>query len=244
MAVGGQGAPLSAFVDHCLFASAAASRAVQNIGGIANVTHLPKGCGLTNVIAFDTGPGNMVIDGIVRLLTHGAYSFDDGGAWAAEGSPALMLLEDLMRHPYVGESIPKTSGREDFGDFFAKEVLEKAKSSDVADADLVATVTAFTAETIRHHYARYLEPLGGVDEMIVYGGGAHNQTLMRYIRERLPHVAVRFQDEFGIAGDARESVTWAVLADETLGGHAANVPSASGAQRRVRLGRIIDIETR
>lgn len=242
IAVGGHGAPLSSFADYALFADDTLSRAVQNIGGIANVTYLPRGGTLDDVLAFDTGPGNMIIDETVRRLTGGNEEFDRDGRWAARGSIRPDLLAWMLEHPYVSLPLPKTSGREDFGSGYVTEVSAWARSHDVADADLVATVTAFTAECIAAHYIRELVPRAGVDEMILYGGGAHNRTLVRFIEERLPGLAIRRQDEFGVPGDARESVTWALLADETLAGNAANVPAASGASRRVMLGRILRLD--
>jgi anhydro-N-acetylmuramic acid kinase len=242
IAVGGHGAPLSAFVDYALFGDAHNNRAVQNIGGIANVTYLPRGGELDQVLAFDTGPGNMIIDEVVRRLSSGRLEFDRDGMWAANGSIDKSLLDWLLGHPYLELPVPKTSGREDFGAPYVDEILARAQRAAVRQEDIVATVTAFTAASIARHYVRDLSPLGGVDEMILYGGGAHNGTLVRLIAEQLPDVAIRRQEEFGIPGDARESVTWAILADETLAGNVANVPSASGATKRVLLGRILRLD--
>jgi anhydro-N-acetylmuramic acid kinase len=242
IAVGGHGAPLSAFADFALYADDTTSRAVQNIGGIANVTYLPRGGSLDDVLAFDTGPGNMVIDETVRRLTGGNEEFDRDGRWAARGTIRQDLLARMWQHPYVSAPLPKTSGREDFGSGYVTEIFTWARSHDVPADDLVATVTAFTAECIAAHYHRELAPRAGIDEMILYGGGAHNRTLVRFIEERLPGLAIRRQDDLGIPGDARESVTWALLADETLAGHAANVPAASGASRPVVLGRVLRLD--
>ena len=242
MAVGGHGAPLSSFADYALFADDELSRAVQNIGGIANVTYLPRRGTLDDVLAFDTGPGNMIIDETVRRLSGGRDEFDADGERAARGAIRPDLLDRMLSHPYVEQPLPKTSGREDFGTGYVSEVFAWGSRHDVGPDDLVATVTAFTAECIARHYRRELFPRAGVDEMILYGGGSHNPTLVRMIRERLPDVAIRWQSEFGIPGDARESVTWALLADETLAGYAANVPAASGASRRVLLGRILRLD--
>lgn len=242
IAVGGHGAPLSSFADYALFADDELSRAVQNIGGIANVTYLPRRGTLDDVLAFDTGPGNMIIDETVRRLSGGLDEFDANGERAARGAIRQDLLDWMLTHPYVDLPLPKTSGREDFGTSYARDVFAWASRHDVESDDLVASVTAFTAECIARHYRRELFPRAGVDEMILYGGGAHNRTLVRMIRERLPNVALRLQSDFGIPGDARESVTWALLADETLAGNAANVPAASGASRRVLLGRILRLD--
>jgi anhydro-N-acetylmuramic acid kinase len=242
IAVGGHGAPLSAFADFALYSDDSLSRAVQNIGGIANVTYLPRGGSLDDVLAFDTGPGNMVIDETVLRLTGGNEQFDRDGRWAARGRIRQDLLAWMGQHPYVGAPLPKTSGREDFGSSYVTEILSWARAHDVDPDDLVATVTAFTADCIAAHYHRELVPRAGLDEMILYGGGAHNRTLVRFIEERLPGLPIRRQDDLGIPGDARESVTWALLADESLAGHAANVPAASGASRPVILGRVLRLD--
>lgn len=239
IAAGGHGAPLSAFVDWALFTDDQLCRAVQNIGGIANVTFLPPGAGPSDVLSFDTGPGNMVIDGVVHILTRGQEEFDRDGERAAQGSVDKMMLAKLLGNPYIGLRPPKTTGREEFGQQYAEELVQRAQALGVSENDLVATATAFTAECIRVHYDRELRPRAQVDEMILYGGGAHNPTLVRMLRERIAPTKVRLHDEFGIPGDAREAVTWAVLADESLAGRSANVPAASGAQHPVILGKIV-----
>jgi anhydro-N-acetylmuramic acid kinase len=239
IAAGGQGAPLSAFVDWALFTDDQLCRAVQNIGGIANVTFLPPGSDLRDVLSFDTGPGNMVIDGVVHTLTRGRDEFDRDGERAAQGSIDKPLLAELLAHPYVARRPPKTTGREDFGQQFAEELVQRARELGVGENDLVATATAFTVECIRVHYDRELRTRAQVDEMILYGGGAHNPTLVRMLRERIAPTKVRLHDEFGIPGDAREAATWAVLADESLAGRSANVPAASGAHHPVILGKVV-----
>ncbi|MDE0232581.1 MAG: anhydro-N-acetylmuramic acid kinase [bacterium] len=239
VAAGGHGAPLSAYADWVLFSHPRLNRAIQNIGGIANVTFVPADAALDDVLAFDTGPGNMVIDAVVQRLSGGRELFDAGGGRAARGEVHQPLLRRLMDHPYLAGPIPKTSGREDFGEPFAEETFVKAASLGVSDDDLIATVTAFTAECIAFHYQRELTPRGGVDEVVLYGGGANNATLVEMLSRRLAPTRIRFHDEFGIPGDAREAVTWAILGDETLAGRPANVPSASGARHRVVLGKVV-----
>lgn len=241
MAAGGHGAPLSAFVDYVLFSHPELGRAVQNIGGIANVTYLPPGSDLPAVLAFDTGPGTMVIDGVVRSLTGGREAFDRDGRWAARGSVHAALLEELMRHPYLERRPPKTTGREEFGDPFVAQVLRRASELGVGQDDLVATVTAYTAECIALHYRRELVPLGRLDEVILYGGGAFNPVLVAMIEQRIAPCRLRMHAEFGIPGEAREAVTWAVLADEALAGHPANVPHATGARHPVLLGKVVQV---
>ena len=240
VAAGGHGAPLSAYADYALFVDPACGRAIQNIGGIANVTFIPPAASLNDILSFDTGPGNMVIDGVVQQLTDGRSLFDEDGMCAAQGMVHEALLAELMQHPYLQKHPPKTTGREDFGEPFVGHVLDRARALGLADDDIVATVTAYTAECIQLHYQRELLPRGRLDEMILYGGGAHNKTLLGMIQERIAPIRVRRHEEFGIPGDAREAVTWIILGDETLAGHAGNVPSASGAKHRVVLGKIVD----
>lgn len=237
VAAGGQGAPLSAYVDYVLFADDRRGRAVQNIGGIANVTFLPRGTDLDGVRSFDTGPGNMVIDAVVQALTGGREAFDRDGQLAAAGRVQDGLLAELLRHPYLALPLPKTTGREDFGAPLVARVLRRAEELGVRGPDLVATVTALTAESIAMHYRRELQP-GALDEVILYGGGAHNPTLVGMVRERVAPLPLRLHEEFGIPGDAREALTWAVLGDETLASRPGNVPAASGARRRVVLGKV------
>jgi anhydro-N-acetylmuramic acid kinase len=244
VAAGGHGAPLSAYADYVLFVDPAKGRAIQNIGGIANVTFVSAAATLDDVLAFDTGPGNMVIDGVVQQLTDGQTPFDKDGRRAAQGSVHGGLLTELMQHPYLAQHPPKTTGREDFGESFVTHVLERARRLKLPHDDIVATVTAYTAECIGLHYQRELIPRSRIDEMIVYGGGAHNKTLLRLIQERVAPIRVRHHEEFGISGDAREAVTWAILGDETMAGHAGNVPSASGARHRVVLGKMVDVRPR
>jgi anhydro-N-acetylmuramic acid kinase len=241
IAAGGHGAPLSAFVDYVLFADESLGRAVQNIGGIANVTFLPAGVTRDAVVCFDTGPGNMLIDGVIAILTNGREQFDQDGQRAARGSVNKPLLAELMQHPYLARRPPKTTGREDFGAHLAEKTVARAQGLGVRDDDLVATVTAFTVESIRLHYERELIPRARLDEIVIYGGGCHNRTLVRMLHEAFAPIPIRFHDQFGIPGDAREAVTWAVLADETLAGQPANLPAASGAGHSVVLGKIVSV---
>lgn len=240
VAAGGHGAPLSAFVDYVLFSHPELGRAIQNIGGIANVTFLRAGGGMEDVLAFDTGPGNMLIDGVARAVSQGEETFDRDGRRAARGRIRENLLAELLAHPYLEQRPPKTTGREDFGAPFVERVLQRAGELGIAYDDLVATVTAYTAECIRLHYERELLPRGRLDEVILYGGGARNPVLVRMIRERV-RPRVRLHEEFGIPGDAREAVTWAILGDESLAGRPANVPAASGARHPVVLGKVVCI---
>ncbi len=237
IAAGGQGAPLVPYADFVLFADRRLSRAVQNIGGIANVTYLPAGGQLDLIVAFDTGPGNMVIDRVVFLATRGRQECDRGGRIAARGKVCRPLLAELMRHPYFRRRPPKSTGREEFGWKFADGLYRRARSRGIPGADLVATVTALTAESIADAYKRFLHRRP--DEVILCGGGARNPTLVRMLRERLAPAKVKISDEFGINADAKEAVSFALLAEATARGCCNNVPSATGASRPVVLGVIV-----
>ena len=237
MAAGGEGAPLVPYADYVLFKHKRLTRAVQNIGGIANVTFLPGGCTQDGIIAFDTGPGNMVIDGIVHLITGGRKHYDAGGKMAARGTVDKRLLDELLRHPFFRRRPPKSTGREEFGADFAEQVYRRAGKKGLADADIVATVTALTARSIAQAYLRF----GAVmpDELILCGGGSHNRTLVGMLHAELPDVKMLSTDDFGISVDAREAVSFAILAWATIKGMAGNVPTATGAELPVILGKIV-----
>jgi anhydro-N-acetylmuramic acid kinase len=237
MAAGGEGAPLAPYADYVLFNHKRLSRTVQNIGGIANVTFLPGGGKQDDLIAFDTGPGNMVIDGIVRLTSGGKRRYDRGGKMAARGTVNKGLLNDLLRHPFLRRRPPKSTGREEFGATFAEQIYRRGTRQGLADTDLVATVTAFTAHSIARAYRRFLPVMP--DEMILCGGGTHNQTLIEMLHGELPEVKMLSTDDFGISVDAKEAVSFAILAWATVNVLTNNVPGATGAKEPVVLGKIV-----
>jgi anhydro-N-acetylmuramic acid kinase len=237
MAVGGQGAPLVPYADYILFKHKRLTRAVQNIGGIANVTFLPGGCTQDDIIAFDTGPGNMLIDGIVRLITGGRKSYDVGGKIAARGKVDKRLLEEFLQHPFFRRRPPKSTGREEFGYDFAERVYRRASKKGLDDANIVTTVTALTAKSIAQAYRRFLKVMP--DELILCGGGSHNCMLVEMLHAELPDVKMLSTDDFGISVDAREAVSFAILAWATIKGMTNNVPTATGAERPVILGKIV-----
>jgi anhydro-N-acetylmuramic acid kinase len=237
MAAGGEGAPLVPCADYVLFRNKRLTRAVQNIGGIANVTFLPAGCAQEDIIAFDTGPGNMVIDGIVHLITSGTKHCDTGGKMAAQGTVDKRLLGELLRHPFFRRRPPKSTGREEFGVAFAERIYRRAGRKSLADSDIVATVTALTARSIAHAYRRFLKVMP--DELILCGGGSHNRTLVEMLHAEMPDVKMLSTDDFGISVDAKEAVSFAVLAWATIRGMANNVPAATGAKKPVILGKIV-----
>ncbi|MFA0740949.1 MAG: hypothetical protein DFNUSKGM_001057 [Candidatus Fervidibacter sacchari] len=239
MAVGGQGAPLVPLVDWLLLRHSRKTRIALNIGGIANLTVLPAKAKASDVLAFDTGPGNMLIDGAVRHFSGGALNYDRNGEWARQGRVDKNLLRWLMSHPFLRQSPPKSTGREMFGDAFLREVLERAKLLGLTERDTVATLTAFTAESIADAIRRFVLPkFERVDELIVSGGGANNPILMAMLHEKLPRVKIRRSDELGINADAKEAIAFAVLAHRTVMGFAGNLPSATGAKMPVILGSI------
>ena len=234
MACGGQGAPLVPYVDYLLFRHRTRGTLVLNIGGIANVTYLPPRCRAEQVVAFDTGPGNMLLDALTSRLTGGRRRFDRGGAMACRGSVSPRLLRELMRHPYLRKAPPKSTGRETFGAPFAERLLSQARG--LAPEDILATAAAFTADSIHDAAKRFVGP---VDELIASGGGCHNRAVMGRLADAFGPAPVRTTDEFGIPLDAKEAVAFAILAHETMAGRPANLPSATGARRPVVLGKIV-----
>jgi len=239
IALGGEGAPLSSFLDFVLFAGLdGRSRAIQNLGGIANVTFVPRDCTAEDVVSFDCGPANMVIDRLVARLTDGRQLFDEDGRRAARGAVNADLLGELLAHPYLKRDPPKTSrGPEDFGEDFVDRLVQLAAALSLSEDSMISTATQYTVECIADHYERYFPYLP--DEVVLTGGGAHNLEIRRRMRERLPACSIRLHDEFGVPGDAREATAWAVLADETVHGNPATIPKVTGASKNAVLGKIV-----
>jgi anhydro-N-acetylmuramic acid kinase len=231
VAAGGEGAPLVPLVDHLLFRKPGARRALQNIGGIANVTLV--GATLAELVAFDNGPGNMPLDAVARAASGGAEAFDAGGRRAARGAIDAALLAELHAHPYLAQPLPKSTGRETFGKDFVYPLL--ARYGGRLD-DLLATLTRFVAEAIARSYREALP--APPDEVFVSGGGALNPTLMRHLAELLAPVPVATSVALGVDPEAKEAIAFAVLANETLHGHAGNVPSVTGAAGPRVLGKL------
>lgn len=226
MAAGGQGAPLVPWVDRALFSAWGKKRALQNIGGMGNVTWLPARGDGAELLAFDTGPGNVMIDAAVELATQERETFDRDGQWALRGRVREHVLNELMRHPFYAAPPPKSTGREVFSRSMTQEI---AKQHALPWEDLIATLTALTARTIGDAYRQWLLPRG-LDEMFVTGGGARNPALMQMIRRELPALQVRTGEELGIDGDAKEAVAFAALAWAHMHRVPCNVPAATGAR--------------
>jgi anhydro-N-acetylmuramic acid kinase len=234
MAVGGQGAPLVPFADFALFTNQTETRAVQNIGGIGNVTYLRAGGRLEDVLAFDTGPGNILMDGISRMAI--GKDYDENGAIAAQGEVCRPMLLRMLDHPFFDLCPPRTTGREMFGADMAARMLAEGRDLHISDADLLATCTALTVESITGAYRTFLDPISKIECVVLGGGGTHNLTLVAMLQKALSPARVMDHEEFGINGDAKEAVAFALLAYETLHGRPSNVPSATGARASAILG--------
>ena len=235
VAAGGEGAPLVPYFDFVFLRDPNVSRAAQNVGGIANVTYLPANCQPADVIAFDNGPGNMLIDAAASHFTQGRLSCDLDGEMARGGRVNSDLLDRLLEHLFYSRRPPKTAGREQFGAQYLEEVLRMPEAEAISPADIIVTLTALTAESITRSYRDFLP--GEIDEIILSGGGARNPALVEMI-ERAAASRVRRFDEFGIPSDAKEAVAFALLGSETARGVPSNVPSATGAAHPAILGKI------
>jgi anhydro-N-acetylmuramic acid kinase len=239
MAAGGEGAPLAPYVHYMLFGNGQCPRVVHNIGGISNVTVLPAGGGLADVLAFDTGPGNMLIDGAMALFTKGQQLFDKDGLRARNGRVHQAFVDELCAHPFFQRDPPKSTGREAFGAAFLDRVLAGGLELGVTGDDLIATLTAFTVKSIADAYRKFILPHHSPVESILCGGGSRNALLTSWLQRELHAVTWRLCDDFGVPAEALEAVIFAVLAYETVRGRCTNVPSATGAERQVILGKVI-----
>ena len=234
MAAGGEGAPLVPYVDYLLLRDRRCGRVALNIGGIANVTAIPPGGEPEQVIAFDTGPGNMIMDALAQSFSQGKSKFDRGGRLAAEGKVDRELLDRLIRDRYFEQPPPKSTGREKFGEPFLEPFLDAS----LPPADSMATANAFTAETIAGALERFVAPKMRIDEVIASGGGIRNPELARRLRDALDPALLRTSAELGIDSDAKEAIAFAILAYESFHGRPANLPSATGARHPCVLGKI------
>lgn len=240
MAAGGQGAPLVPFSEYLLYRREKETILLQNIGGIGNMTVMPAGAKPRDVFAFDTGPGNMIIDAVISAVTGGEKTYDTGGETAAKGKVCNALLDILKEEPYYRQPLPKTTGREHFGVQYTEKILSWRKENPIPVEDLLATVTDLTAYSIADAYERYVLPKYQASEIIVGGGGSYNATLLRFMKERFaPHgVAVRTQEDLGLSSDAKEAVAFALMADCCMRGRANTLPSVTGAEHPAVMGKI------
>ena len=255
MAAGGQGAPLVPMVDYLLLRDARQGTVALNIGGIANFTVIPAGAKPEQVFGFDTGPGNMLIDGLVRHFTKGQKAYDAGGRWAAKGRVIEPLLDEMLRLPFFVQQPPKSAGREQFGQSFIRQFFLNRISPDSAIGkgrlmrqignrqssivnDLLRSATELTARTIADALERFVLGKVPIHRLIISGGGAHNSLLVARLAELMPCLHVYRSDEFGLDVDAKEAIAFAVLADRTMHGLPGNIPSVTGAHRAVELGKI------
>lgn len=240
MAAGGQGAPLVPFSEYLLYRREIETILLQNIGGIGNMTVMPAGAKPRDVFAFDTGPGNMIIDAVISAVTGGEKTYDAGGETAAKGRVCNALLDILKEEPYYRQPLPKTTGREHFGVQYTEKILSWWKENPIPVEDLLATVTDLTAYSIADAYERYVLPKYRASEIIVGGGGSYNATLLRFMKERFaPHgVAVRTQEDLGLSSDAKEAVAFALMADCCMRGKANTLPSVTGAEHPAVMGKI------
>ena len=237
-AAGGEGAPLVPIADWWLFRSDKESRVLLNLGGMANVTWLKKGGSLADVIAFDTGPGNAVLDGLVRAATRGLARHDEAGQFAAAGRAHEALLEELLADPFFSLPPPRSTGRERFGDGYAERLQELGEGLGLSLEDTLATAVELTAASIEQAIREHLEPRGKVDAVYASGGGVRNVSLMLALRRRLDGIRLERLDELGVSAGIKEALAFAFLAHLTLCGEAGNVPGATGARRPVVLGSI------
>lgn len=237
MAAGGQGAPLVALSDYILFHEKGKVKAVQNIGGIANLTVVPEK--IHDVIAFDTGPGMSLIDEAVRLLKDCRYPYDIDGRMAEKGSVIPSLLNELLRHPYLKNPPPKTTGREVFGKRMAEAIIYNFRNLDVRPQDIIATLTHFTALSIKMAYQEFVLPGFRISEIILCGGGCKNRFLVRLLRNFLAPIKLIPIEKYGkIPYQAKEALSFAILANETLSGREGNIPQATGARHPVIVGKL------
>jgi len=234
----GQGAPLVPYTEYLLYAKEDETLALQNIGGIGNVTVLPAGGTLEQVMAFDTGPGNMIMDELVRVITKSKQTYDKDGELAGQGIVCEDLLNELMKDPYFHMAPPKTTGREYFGKQYVEQMLGKSQAYHMKPIDLIATATALTSKSIAHSYEQYILPKHQINRVLISGGGSYNKTLINFLKRDLQGMVVQTQEEIGLNSDAKEAIAFAILANETLHGNHNNIPQVTGAKHGVVMGKI------
>jgi anhydro-N-acetylmuramic acid kinase len=238
MALGGQGAPLVPFADYALYRHPKIGRVSLNIGGIANITVIPAGARPDQVLAFDTGPGNMLIDALVQHFTRGRQRFDRNAQLAQSGRSIPALLNELMKDPYLKLAPPKSTGREYYGQAYLKKLLALSRRHRAKPADLIRAATILTALSIVDALNRFVLPKIKIHQLIVSGGGAHNPLIVAQLSAALPGIEVLPSSRLGIREDAKEAFAFALLAYETFHQRPANLPSTTGARVPAILGKI------
>jgi anhydro-N-acetylmuramic acid kinase len=238
IAAGGQGAPLVPFVDYLLYRDDARGRVALNIGGIGNVTVIPAAANPEDVFAFDTGPGNMIVDALVQGMTRGKSKFDRGSKIALSGRTIPELLARMMREPYLRKRPPKTAGREQFGQTYVEKLITWGRKHHASQADLIRTATVFTSLSIADAFRRLILPRAEIHELIVSGGGAKNPLMMAQLAASVPGVDLIPSDRLGVPTEAKEAFAFAILAYEAYHGRTNNLPSATGARHPVVMGKL------
>jgi anhydro-N-acetylmuramic acid kinase len=238
IAAGGQGAPLVPFADYVLYRHETLGRVSLNLGGIANITVIPTRATPAQILAFDTGPANMLIDALVRHFTLGRQQFDQNASLAAQGRGIPELLNDLMRDPYLKLSPPKSTGREYYGAAYRKKILALGRRHRAKPNDLIRAATIFTALSIVDALHRFVLPNHKIHQLIVSGGGANNPLILAQLAAALPAIEIVPSSQLGVPEDAKEAYAFALLAYETWHQRASNIPSATGARKAAILGRI------
>jgi anhydro-N-acetylmuramic acid kinase len=238
IALGGQGAPLVPYADYLLYCHNTFGRVSLNLGGIANITVLPRAAKPQQVVAFDTGPANMLIDALVSHFTRGRLRFDDNARLASEGRSIPALLDDLLRDPYLKLPPPKSTGREYYGNAYLKKLLALGRRYRAKPNDLIRAATIFTALSVVDALNRFVIPKSKIHQLIVSGGGARNPLILAQLSAALPGVEVLPSGRLGIPEDAKEAFAFALLAYETFHQRSANLPSATGARGPAILGKI------
>ncbi len=241
LALGGQGAPLVPWLDYLWLGDSRRARAALNIGGIANLTYLPAGCQPQQVLAFDTGPGTMVLDALAAPYSRGRLRCDRDGAWAGRGKVQADWLRQLLRHPFFHRAPPKSCGREQFGAEYVQRLILHARRRRILQADVLATATALTAQTIVQGLRQAFPAESDADpglEIIASGGGIHNRTLRAMLAQAARQLRWKTSDDFGLPAQAKEAVAFALLGYAHRQGIAGHLPSVTGASRPASLGQL------
>jgi len=238
IAQGGQGAPLVPHADYLLYRHEKLGRVSLNLGGIANITVIPAAAKPAQILAFDTGPANMLIDALVAHFTHGRQRYDKDARLAQQGRAIPALLDELMRDPYLKLPPPKSTGREYYGRTYVKRILALGRRHKARPDDLILAATIFTALSIVDALNRFVLPKTNIHQLIISGGGAHNPLIIAQLAAALPQIEIVRSSNLGVPEDAKESFAFAILAYETFHGRPSNLPSATGARRPAILGKI------